>query len=94
MTCRLGLNLPLLFAARFGIRGGKIIRTVVARYFQQALFSAVDILEFDGEHGINPILARQQMKPVLPAISGKEGILRRGRLAVKLNSVVHHPVTP
>ena len=67
----LGLQFPLLFASSLIVCNGQIFLGIVIYDLEQSLVGAIDVLEFHVEYRIDPVLAREQSKAVLPAVTGK-----------------------
>src|SRR5437588_12047661 len=76
---QLAFKLAVFLSTRYGIRNRKIRR--VADDFLLYLVGFVDVLKFQIQHGIDPMLAQQRPHPVFPAPSGKNAAIARGTLA-------------
>src|ERR1700730_13653072 len=56
----------------------------MADHVQQTSVGAVDVLEFQVQHRIDPMLARQQSKAILPAITCEEAALAKSSLPIQV----------
>src|SRR5207237_927606 len=56
---QLRFKLSISLVPRLGVRFGKILIAVVVYDFEQALVRAIDVLEFDVQDGIDPVLSRE-----------------------------------
>src|SRR5579871_3894112 len=80
----LGFQFPLLFAARLSTRRGQVINAIMVHDFEERFVSAIDVFELEVEHRINPVLACQNAKAILPPITREQRVFALSRLAVEV----------
>ncbi len=81
---QLGLHLAEALAAGLPVGRRMVGFAVVPDHLEHRLVGAVDVLEFDVEHRVDPVLAQQRPPAVLPAPAGERRAVAMGRLAVEV----------